>query len=269
MLKLRAEKSPLATDDMYSLACGPERSVTLHGGCIVDGIRFRTKKEEAHLKTQNSGVVAEGDHQSEIKDYYGILVDIVELKYLNGNRVFLFKCDWWDVGSRTGIRVDKHFTSVNASRTWYNNDPFVLANQARQVFYVNDTKLRGDWKVVQRINPRNVYDVLEKEEANMGKGSIEAYQQEEQVAEDGIILQDHIEGGNNEEGEDTSPIQLRRLDVAAETVDADIVQANMGGQQMEDTFVVDDEFDEEDDTLMNYFTEEEGVVGSDDDTDID
>ena len=35
----------------------------------------------------------------------------------------------------------------------------MLASYAKQVFYLKDTKFRGDLHVVQKIKPRNVYDV--------------------------------------------------------------------------------------------------------------
>ena len=48
--------------------------------------------------------------------------------------------------------------SVNVNKTWYKDQPFVLATQAQQVFYVNDLKLGKDWRVVERLQSRNIYD---------------------------------------------------------------------------------------------------------------
>lgn len=50
------------------------------------------------------------------------------------------------------------------SRKWYKDDPFVLAVQAEQVFYLKDTKLKGNWQVVLRAPPRNWYDIPKVEE---------------------------------------------------------------------------------------------------------
>jgi hypothetical protein len=36
--------------------------------------------------------------------------------------------------------MDHGFTIVNTSRKWYEFDPFILATQACQVFYLNDPK---------------------------------------------------------------------------------------------------------------------------------
>ena len=37
---------------------------------------------------------------------------------------------------------------------------FILASQASQVFYLDDPKLRNQWRVVQKYSPRNIYDVI-------------------------------------------------------------------------------------------------------------
>jgi len=37
---------------------------------------------------------------------------------------------------------------VNTDRKWYESDSFILACQAVQVFYLDDPKLGGNWKVV-------------------------------------------------------------------------------------------------------------------------
>ena len=49
--------------------------------------------------------------------------------------------------------------SVNVSKTQYKDQPFVLATQPQQVFYVNDLKLGKDWRVVERLQSRHIYDV--------------------------------------------------------------------------------------------------------------
>lgn len=149
MKQLHAQKSPEVTDELFSLACGPDPRVVRYSGCIVKGIRFHTNEREKIRKTQNSGVVVKGEHEDCDMDFFGILTDIIGLNYCGGNQVFIFKCDWWHLSNRKGICTDEHFTSINISHTWYKDDPFVLASQAEQVFYLEDTKLKGNWHVVQ------------------------------------------------------------------------------------------------------------------------
>lgn len=84
--------------------------------------------------------ISEGDAIS----YYGRITDIIELNYNGAFKVFLFKCDWYDVHHRVGTREDEFgFTLLNFS--WgilignkLMDDPFVFSSQVEQVFYVQD-----------------------------------------------------------------------------------------------------------------------------------
>ncbi|XP_042964767.1 uncharacterized protein LOC122298991 [Carya illinoinensis] len=147
-------------DEIYALACGPDKWAASYAGCIMNRIRFQTKDREGHRRTQNSGLVVRGEHQSNPIDLYGVLNDIIELRYMGWHKVYLFQCDWWDVSDkRKGIRVGDHLTSLNTSRTWYKDEPFALACQAQQVFYLKDISVAGNWYVVHKIKNRNVYNI--------------------------------------------------------------------------------------------------------------
>jgi len=73
--------------------------------------------------------------------------------------VCIYLGDWWDIGHKTRMQIDEYFTSVNTSRTWYAFDPFILACQASQAFYLKDAKLGSSCQVVQKVTHRNIYDV--------------------------------------------------------------------------------------------------------------
>ena len=81
--------------------------------------------------------------------YYGLITDIIELRYTKGNSVVLFKCDWYDVAREgIGYKLDCHgITSINRTRKLNTQEPFVLASQAIQVYYVNCIKDLA-WSVV-------------------------------------------------------------------------------------------------------------------------
>ncbi|CAL1382067.1 unnamed protein product [Linum trigynum] len=53
-------------------------------------------------------------------------------------------------------------------RKWGAEDPYVLASQANQVFYIADIKNGGAWHIVHKVCPRSLYDVPEKEAAIHG-----------------------------------------------------------------------------------------------------
>ena len=127
------------------------------------------EKEKKKKKTQNSGVIvtAEVSSFASVRDtnlisshvsYYGVLTNIVELHYLSGNRVILFKCNWWDaINIGNGIKKDEYgFMCLNFELTKCTNEPFVLASQTKQVFYVQNLN-EENWHTVVEIQTRGVY----------------------------------------------------------------------------------------------------------------
>ena len=83
-------------------------------------------------------MVVSGDIGFEIRniDYYEILTEIIELQYLDGRRVVLFWCKWFDVNGTilvhdkemgVGAKIDEYgFTSINYHCLLKTNEPFVL-----------------------------------------------------------------------------------------------------------------------------------------------
>jgi hypothetical protein len=82
---------------IYDLACGMDHQVAMFKGCIVNSIRFHIKVYEQTLRTQNSGIIVPGEHRMTNIDFYGELKNILVLRY-GRNCVYLFECDWWDIG---------------------------------------------------------------------------------------------------------------------------------------------------------------------------
>nr|CAD1837567.1 unnamed protein product [Ananas comosus var. bracteatus] len=79
-------------EHMLSLSRGPTEYVTCYTGYLINGYRFRIEDRDKGLKTQNCGVVVVGDTgaETEKRDYYGILTEVIELqmqppKSRNGN----------------------------------------------------------------------------------------------------------------------------------------------------------------------------------------
>ena len=68
--------------------------------------------------------------------YFGVIQEIWELDYTEFRPV-VFKCKW--VNGNTGVRQDEFgFTLVDLNKVGYVKEPFIMAQQARQVFYVQD-----------------------------------------------------------------------------------------------------------------------------------
>ena len=206
------------SDELYALARGPSRRATRYSACISRGSRYHTIDRDHYRKTQNSGVLVEGSHDGENIDFYGVIVDIIGMKYLGELAVYLFKCDWWDLSNpRTGVRDDEYFLSINTSRKWYEDDPFILASQASQVFYLDDPKLGTQWRVVQKYAPRNIYDVIPqaegRDEEEDDAFTQEAYQESQPVFNLFVDLSQY------------EMIPLNREDIEAEIVDATLEQS--------------------------------------------
>jgi hypothetical protein len=95
----------------------------------------------------------------------------MELQYHSEqNRVFLFKCYWYDTTDR-GIRVDPHYglVEINSKARHRNvNDVFVFAKQCQQVYYTYTPSFkrdqsRVDWLSILKTKPRGRVEVVQDE----------------------------------------------------------------------------------------------------------
>nr|XP_028956335.1 uncharacterized protein LOC114824099 [Malus domestica] len=164
----------LMSEDLCWLANYPSRVVTKYKSHIIHGFRFRTKSVDDKHKNQNCGVFVPANVPGAIGQVncYGRVIDMFEVRYCGpteagdrGRAVMLFKCEWVNSESPRGMKTDQYgFTLVNFNRLGFKEDPFILASQALQAFYVEDT-IEKDWHVVVRTQPRDLFDVLEDNDA--------------------------------------------------------------------------------------------------------
>ncbi|CAL5321699.1 unnamed protein product [Camellia sinensis] len=92
-------------DEIKWLAQGPNTLARRFKRYVVNGFKFRIKNYEETKKTQNSGVcvATEGGTM-----YYGVLIDIIELNYFDKLKYVLFKCNWADVNTSRGYKIDEY-----------------------------------------------------------------------------------------------------------------------------------------------------------------
>ncbi|KAM2684022.1 hypothetical protein EV1_045569 [Malus domestica] len=164
----------LISEDLHWLANYPSRVVSRYKSHIVHGFRFRIKFVDDKHKNQNCGVFVPANVPGAIGQVncYDRVVDMFEVKYCGptevgdrGRAVMLFKCEWVNSESPRGMKTDQYgFTMVNFNQLGFKEDPFILASQALQAFYVEDT-IEKDWHVVVRTQPRDLFDVLEDSDA--------------------------------------------------------------------------------------------------------
>ena len=159
-----------APKSLSSLSLGSERKVKCYNRYFVNGYVFHTEEYRQGRKTYNNGVYVKGSTSSELEvDYYSRLEEVVELQYHSEhNRVFLFKCYWYDTTDR-GIRVDPHYglIKINSKARLRNiNYVFVFAKQCQQVYYSYTFSFRKDrsrvnWLSVLKRKPQGRVEVVQ------------------------------------------------------------------------------------------------------------
>jgi hypothetical protein len=108
-----------------------------------------------------------------METYYGFIEEILELECIENLKILLFHCQW--IRLPNGVKIDKYgMTDVNFKFLSYKEQPFVLAKDVTQAFYVKDLDpvnreenhivLQGKRKIVV------VEDVVDKEEYNQFDG---------------------------------------------------------------------------------------------------
>ena len=135
------------------------------------------------------------------------------------------------------------FKSINVGSLWYKNDCYILATQARMVFYLPDTKFGPNWQVVQIFEQRHLYNVSQSEGVQYNST---AYQEDECCEEEGMrntvsdITYDKPLNIDDEQGPVFEAAEIARL----------MKDSNREVHHSDDE-------DEEDDTLLEYCSEED------------
>ena len=149
-----------ATISLSLLSPGPERKVKCYNEYFVNGYMF---------------IKGSTCRQFEV-DYYRKLEEVIELQYHSEqNKVFLFKCYWYDMTDR-GIRVDPYYglVEINSKARPRNvNDVFVFAKQCQQVYYTytpsfRKDRSRVDWLSVLKTKPRGRVEIVQDENEDTG-----------------------------------------------------------------------------------------------------
>ncbi|KAL5554060.1 hypothetical protein UlMin_041461 [Ulmus minor] len=170
---LHRMQAPEVTTKLLSLSSKTNMVVSSYPACIVNGVRFVTHDRDVRLRTQNSGVSVPGTGQ---EMFYGQLQQILEFSYLNG-----FSCD------SKHMVTENNIASIDINGEAYKDDQFILASQAKQVFYVADSSRGPNWRVVQHVKHRSIWDITDDVELSDEEDeSVEEYADEETDAENEI-----------------------------------------------------------------------------------
>lgn len=133
--------------------------------CFVNGYKFHTLSRGEGKTTYNSGVCVSGTgHDGTSSDYYGVLIEILELEWPSQatKKLVLFYCDWFDPSNR-GMRTHNQYKiiEVRKGRKYEKFDPFIFPKAATQVYYSPYPRRQRDkidWLVVIKTKPRGVVD---------------------------------------------------------------------------------------------------------------
>nr|KAJ0225975.1 hypothetical protein LSAT_V11C100047350 [Lactuca sativa] len=159
------QNSSTINEDLYALSRGPDNRAISHSGYIVKGVKFLVKSRDDHRRTQNCGVTAVEIHNGVEEDYYGYVDEVLEFSFIKGYRVILFKCIWFDTDrKRMQVMFEPQFISIDTTKKAYDEDHFLLANQAKQVFYINDLMRDSGWKIIERSTHMHLWDIPNNED---------------------------------------------------------------------------------------------------------
>jgi hypothetical protein len=134
-------------EQLYLLARQPSWHILMYNGYEINGNTFYTVAQDKRSTNQNSGVSLDAtDPDGNKHTYYGRIEEIWELDYATDPnfKVPLFRCQWVK-GTGGGVKVDKEYgmATVDLNNTGYKDDPFVLAAEVNQVFYVKDMSTKS------------------------------------------------------------------------------------------------------------------------------
>ncbi|KAK6780118.1 hypothetical protein RDI58_022302 [Solanum bulbocastanum] len=130
--------------------------------------------------------------------YFGRIVDIVVLDYYSHFKVVLFKSDWYEVENNIyGL------TYIYFNKRGSHKEPFVLASQVQQCFYVQD-KYDQDRQYLMKTILRHLFNMSDEFESDLPQ----SYENE---------LSEHLMGPSIPE--DHGEVTLVRTDVLETVVD--------------------------------------------------
>ncbi|KAL6533270.1 hypothetical protein OROMI_027382 [Orobanche minor] len=135
------------------LSRGPDTHVFSYKCYLINGYTFYTRDHDENSTMQNSGLSVLGNEDENLgTTYFGQIVKIWEVDYVKF-QVPVFDCSWVDIPG--GVQIENNgFIRVDLNKVGFKDDSFVMATQAKQVFYVSDP-VDKKWSIVILSNKSN------------------------------------------------------------------------------------------------------------------
>ncbi|KAL0367433.1 UNVERIFIED_CONTAM: hypothetical protein Sradi_3633400 [Sesamum radiatum] len=147
------------------LAWGPSQRVLTWPAYFVNGYNFHIVSHGEGKNFMNSGVcVRSTSYTDSDADFFGWLEEVIQFEYKFEHEnmyIVLFKCRWVDPIKGVKIHPKYHLVDVNHKRLYQKYEPFILAQQAIQVYYAQYPSLRRDkvdWMNVCRTKARRTVE---------------------------------------------------------------------------------------------------------------
>ncbi|KAL0448314.1 UNVERIFIED_CONTAM: hypothetical protein Slati_1387800, partial [Sesamum latifolium] len=168
---------------------GPTAEVTTFPCYFVNGYNFHIERHSVGKSTFNCGVCVKSSSYTDTdSDFYGVLEEVIQLDYplIPNMQIVLFKCRWVDPVRSMKVHPRYHLVDVNFKKVYQKNEPFILAQQAVQVYYTEYPSMKRDkvdWMAVCKIKGRRVVDD--------SRWTDVAFQEDETISTPQVLTGDH------------------------------------------------------------------------------
>ncbi|XP_058758797.1 uncharacterized protein LOC131632049 [Vicia villosa] len=159
------ETNGVTNQDIIALSRSPASMAISWNIYFINGYKFHTEEWSKGRKTVNCGVHVKGLAEGGKNDFYGIIKHIFELDYFGlKEKIPVFYCEWFDPTKNTGTKVHPQYKIVNIKmdKRYRPYDPFILAQNARQVYYVPYPEMCRDmhgWCAAITTKPRGRVEI--------------------------------------------------------------------------------------------------------------
>jgi hypothetical protein len=130
----------IVEEQLYLLAKLPSLTILTFQGYEINVNTFYMVAQDKKSTNQNSGVRFDAvTDKGRTNTYYGYIEETWELDYGSNFKVLLFWCKWVKMtGGRVKLDEQYGMTTVDLNNLGYLDEPFVLAKDVAQVFFVKD-----------------------------------------------------------------------------------------------------------------------------------
>jgi len=200
----------MMSDELRCVSQGFNSKVNMYEKYDVNGYRFHTEGHQNSrpgAKTINTGVFTKGQDDF---DYYGRLQNVYELTFNTGPvelNLVVFRCHWFDPRDGQRNTPSIGLVEVRPSSTYSGSDVFVVAHQARQVYYLpypcQKEVLQG-WEVVYQVSPHGKLPMpCDEDYNNINPQTYEGifYQEQENFGDFGLEGLEDLENDADTRGE--------------------------------------------------------------------